>query len=129
MTRAVADQARASRSARKVLAALASLSPDVSAFREPQIGDSAVDAVVEVDNVPVTVGVTFARTPMVVRARVRSVVQRRGDKTLNPLVFVSRFPSPFAAEEEAEMRIVVAQWNSPDDDNRLLGALRRAGAL
>ncbi len=128
-TSAASPKAEAAVYERRVLAALADLSSEVRAFREPQIGHSPVDAVVEVANVRVAVEVTFARTPQVVRARVRSVVQRRGDKTSNPLVFVSRFPSPFTAEEEAEMRAVVVQWNAPDDDSRLLDALRRASAL
>lgn len=128
-TSAASPKAEAAVYERSVLAALANLSSDVRAFREPQIGDSRVDAVVEVGDVRVAVQITFARTPMVVRARVRSIAQRRGDKTSNPIVFVSRFASPFPPEEEAEMRVVVAQWNSSDDNRRLLEALRRASAL
>lgn len=81
-TSAASPKAEAAVYERRVLAALANLSSDVRAFREPQIGDSPVDAVVEVDNVRVAVEVSFARTPQVVRARVRSDVQRRGGRDI-----------------------------------------------
>ncbi|MBD8538049.1 hypothetical protein [Frigoribacterium sp. CFBP 8751] len=113
----------------KVLAALSALSADIRVFREPPISNSRTDAVAEVSGRPVAVEISFARTPMVVRARARSAAQQRREIGAIPLVLVSRFESPFSAEEETELRLVVARWNLPADNGKLLDALRRASDL
>lgn len=113
----------------KVLAALSSLSADVRVYREPPISSSRTDAVAEVSGRPVAVEVSFARTPIVVRARARSAAQHRRESGAIPLVLVSRFESPFSVEEAAELQVVVARWNSPSDNEELARALRRASNL
>jgi hypothetical protein len=112
-----------------VLSALPTLGPNIQVHRQPPGTDSEVDAVVVVDGAAVGLEVIYSRTPEVVRARTRSAAQKRRAKQLNPLVVVSRFPSPFTFEEEAEMRAVVVQWDSSDDNDRLLEALQRASKL
>lgn len=112
-----------------VIAALPGLSSDVRVFLEPPVTDSRTDAIVEIAGRSVAVEVSFARTPMVVRARARSASQHRRIAGLTPLVLVSRFQSPFSDEEEAELRVVVATWNSPADNENLLADIRRASLL
>jgi len=128
-TPAASPAAEAAVYERKVTSALTDLAPAIQAFREPPGTDSGVDAIAEVDGVQVAVEVTYSRTPQVVRARTRSAAQKHRGNTYNPLVVVSRFPSPFTLDEEAEMRAVVVQWNNSDDNSRLLAALRRASEL
>ncbi|GEM_PF-7078115 len=128
-TSAASPRAEAAVYERRVLQALNSLSTDIRAFREPRVGDTRTDAVVELGDAKVAVEVTFSRTPQVVRARVRSAAQQRRDNGAIPLVLVSRFSSPFTPSEEAELRVVVAQWNTPEDNEILLSALRRASML
>lgn len=112
-----------------VLAALSGLSSDARVFLEPPVTDSRTDAIVEIAGRSASVEVSFARTPMVVRARARSASQHRRNAGLMPLVLVSRFQSPFSDEEEAELRVVVATWNSPADNESLLEDIRRASLL
>ncbi|MDR6166182.1 hypothetical protein QE367_000386 [Microbacterium paludicola] len=128
-TSAASPRAEAAVYERTVLQALKSLSTDIRVFREPRAGDTRTDAVVELGDAKVAVEVTFARTPLVVRARARSAAQQRRHNGAIPVVLVSRFSSPFTPDEEAELRVVVAQWNTPEDNETLLGALRRASTL
>ncbi|AXL10733.1 hypothetical protein DXT68_00175 [Microbacterium foliorum] len=114
---------------RRVLNALATLSPGILVFREPEISNSRADAVVEVEGVPVALEVSFARTPVVVRARSFAAAQLRQDDATAPLVLVSRFASPFSPEEERSLRVVIAQWETSDDDDNLREALVRASQL
>ncbi len=113
----------------RVLAELSSLSSNVRAFREPANSNSRADAILEVDGKRVAVEISFARTPLVVRARARTAAHYRQQTAGSPLLLVSRFETPFSVEEEAELRVVVATWNSPADNQGLLDALRRAAAL
>lgn len=113
----------------RVLAELSSLSPDVRAFREPSNSNSRADATLEIAGKRVAVEISFARTPLVVRARARSAAQHLQQSPACPLVLVSRFETPFSAAEEAQLRVVVATWNSPADNEELLAALHRAAAL
>jgi len=128
-TSAASPRAEAAVYERRVLQALNSLSTEIRAFREPGVGHTRTDAVVELGDAKVAVEVTFSRTPQVVRARVRSAAQQRQDNGAIPLVLVSRYSSPFTPSEEAELRVVVAQWNTPEDNELLLSALRRASML
>lgn len=128
-TRAASAKAEAVVYEHKVLSALTTFGPDFRVFREPPGTDSRADAVVEVRGEKVAVDVSFARTPQVVRARARSAAMHRRELNLGPLVLVSRFPPPFTPEEEAEMRVVVAQWDSVEDMTHLRDALLRASNL
>ncbi|MGY3262240.1 hypothetical protein [Frigoribacterium sp. 2355] len=113
----------------QVMTTLAMLSPEVKAFREPQVRGARADAVVEIGDARVAVAISFARTVQVVRARSLSAATQRREGTSIPLVLVSRFPSPFTPEDEAQLRVVVAQWNSAADNRGLLEALKRASTL
>ncbi|MFT2711642.1 hypothetical protein [Clavibacter sp. Sh2126] len=128
-TSAASPEAEAAVYERNVLYALTQLRSDIRAFREPLLGDARTDAVVEVAGSRVAVDVSYARTVQVVRARIQSIAERRRERALNPVVVVSRFPSPFTREQEAEMGVFVAQWNSPNDNRRLLEALGSASTL
>lgn len=112
-----------------VLAAVKSLGPEIRVFREPDISNSKADAVVEVRGVRVALEVSFARTSSVTRARFYAAAQLRQDVSADPLVLVSRFASPFSSDEESRHRVVIAQWNDPNDNDRLSKALRRASHL
>lgn len=128
-TSAASARAEAAVYERRVLQELNSLSPDIRAFREPRLGATRADAVVEVAGAKVAVEVTFSRTPQVVRARVMSASSQRRASGDIPLVLVSRFPSPLVPSDEVKLRVVVVRWNSPGDNEDLLGALRRASTL
>ncbi len=128
-TRAASAKAEAVVYEHKVLTALTTFGPDMRVVSRAAGKRLRADALVEVRGRQVAVVVSFAAVPQVVRALAHSTALHRRRHDLGPVVLVSRFSSPFTLEEEAGMRLVVAQWESSEDTQRLRDALLRASKL